>query len=156
MKLLLFFLLLCPCISVNAADATLSRSFLLRADMNTVKTWLQQNENALAGAAHYNIVKREANILRLTRDTPKGSFMFDMQEDIVEGENITEYVARVFPNEDISSGYTRVILTQMKRGTRVDIFISSTVLRPGITSLDVRVGLAVSARGVERLLTAKF
>ena len=150
--LIAWLFLFLACSTTQGAEGSIYRTVWLRQDFDTVGQWMQAHQSEISDACKYRVLKRDGSNLLVERQTAKGLFRFTVREVLIIVDGRADYEATVMPDDNIRRGRTRVVVSRYAKGTNIETWMDASVTAPGISSLDVRVGLNASYRGFERLL----
>jgi hypothetical protein len=144
--------------SVMAAEGSYSRSFYVKSDVKKVTKWIMDNEDAVVESTHCTIVSRDGDIVRVKKESPKGTFEFSTKVRISIGENEATY-STVFVKSHkgrLVDEQITVKITREKNRTKMSLSGKAEVDSRRIRRIDIVTALATSARGFERLITSKL
>ena len=134
------------------ADASLYRSFVVKADFDQMADWLLENQDEIVTAAKCVVVSRdpEAKTIVVVRRTVKGDFKSVMDEHIQRSPGRVDYIATAIPDEQIRSCRIQALLVAEGRVTRVSVWASADI--SGYRRAEVTAAMSASLRGVERMM----
>jgi hypothetical protein len=153
----LAFLLLISSVAYSG-EASISKSFYVDAHLEQLATWLDNHRDQVAESTHCKIISRQGDLIRVRRDTIKGTYDFTLRERIVEGEGKGTYSTVLVQSHIGKLTEEKIIVNMSAAGNRtlIHLYAYAKVDDKRIKDMDVRVGLSVSARGFQRLLTKTF
>jgi hypothetical protein len=149
-------LFLSLCTIVQGAESNLSKSFLLKSDISKVGKWIDENPDELLKVAGNQIVKRTGSRIKLSRVTPKGKFVFTIEES--SNKDKTKFNTQLIESDtkEMIAQDTTIILSKKSGKTHVEIILKAQVDRRDISPVDIRVDLDRSARRIKSILEEKF
>ncbi len=136
----------------RGADASLYRSFVVRADFDQFADWLLENQGDIVTAAKCVVVSRdqEAKTAVVIRQTVKGDFKSVIHERIQRTPGRVDYIATTVPDGQVRSCRIQALLVAEGRFTRVSVWASADV--DGYRRVEVAAAMSASLRGVERMM----
>jgi hypothetical protein len=103
-------------------------------------------------------VSRDGDLIRVKKETPKGTFDFTLRERRSMGDGEAIYSTKLVESHKGGLVDEQLSVTMTQEGSKVKVALKSTanVEQRGIKFIDVAASLSASGRGFEKLLTSKF
>jgi len=159
MKFLAFFVLLVASTSVYGAEASFKSEFTVNAQYEKTVNFVKKNPAQLRRAAGLEVLQDLGNgKLKVQHETPKGVFVWVLQESIEEKDGLYRYQTYLVESIQggIESSNTDLILQVNRDHVSVSSSSSAVVNNGRVRSADIRIDLSKSTRRVERLLQSNL
>lgn len=159
MKAILATLFLLVPATLYGAEANVKSEFTINAPYQKTVNFIDQNQKQMRDAAGLEVLEDLGEgKLKVRRDTPKGVFIWIMQESAEEKDGFYRYKSKLV--EPIQGGIeqsdTDIILQTNRDHVIVSVDIKAVVNNGRVRNLDLSVDLKKRIRRVERLLQANL
>jgi len=140
------------------AEGSFSKTFYVSADVSEIIKWVMENQDAVVKSTHCEVVSRDGDLVRVKRETVKGTFEFTLKEMISVGKGQAVYATKLVESHKggLVDEQMRVTLTRDRDRTQFKLYAKAKVDRRNIRRFDIIAGLAASAKGFENLMIKRF
>ena len=156
--LTIVFLFVPSMLSAADAEASFNSTFYVSGNLRGVVDWLAANESAVVESTRCEILSRDGDLIRVRKETVKGTFDFTLRERISLGNGEAIYSTKLVESHKGGLVDEQLQVKMTQEGSKVKVVLKSTakVNQRGIRFIDVSASLSASGRGFEKLLTSKF
>jgi hypothetical protein len=155
---ILFAILLTPSILLGA-EANVKSSFAIKSSYKKVIDFIDENPNKMRVAAGIEVLQDFGDgKLKVRRNTPKGVFVWIMQEGVEEKNNVYRYNSKMVDAIEggIEDSFTDIIVKANKDHAIVDINIKAIVNNGRVNNIDLNMELKKKVRKIENLLQSNL
>ncbi|MEI8269901.1 MAG: hypothetical protein WCG45_00880 [bacterium] len=141
------------------ASADVERKFNVKSSYNETISWAEQNKSLIRDTMEVKVLKDFGNgKLKVAKQTPKGTFVWIMQEEIVQNKGQSIYKSTLV--ESVSGGLvysdTWITLKPIEKGCSVHIRMSAGISTGIITNKNMNFDLAILTGKCRKLIESEL
>ncbi|RTK96692.1 MAG: hypothetical protein EKK64_03645 [Neisseriaceae bacterium] len=141
------------------ASADVERKFNVKSSYNETISWAEQNKSLIRDTMEVKVLKDFGNgKLKVAKQTPKGTFVWVMQEEIVQNKGQSIYKSKLV--ESVSGGLvysdTWITLKPIEKGCSVHIRMAAGVSTGNITNKNMNFDLATLTGKCRKLIESEL
>lgn len=141
------------------ASADVERKFNVKSSFNETISWSEQNKGLIRDTMEIKVLKDFGNgKLKVVKQTPKGNFVWIMQEEIVQKDGQCIYKSKLV--ESVSGGlvYSDAWITvkPFEKGSNIHIRMAAGVSNGNITNKNMNFDLATLTGKIRKLMESEL